>query len=192
MSTHDQSQHLPPYQTFVDQIEILNLPYSGSELHGMMCGYLASGAARDGVVWLSTLFPSLIDESYKPATLAIYQLYAITQKQLKGLGFEFQLFLVDEQDSLERRAHSFSDWCEGFNQGLSMVGIDYNAIEDDDTQEALQHIAEFADLDYESLQISEEDEHALTEVTEYTRMAVLHVHSELRKKSGHSDHETMH
>ncbi len=193
MPNIDDSLHLPDYQIFIDSIAILALPFSGSELHGIMCGYLASGAAREGIAYLRTLIPNLNDASTRPATLAIFEVYTVSQQQIEGLGFEFQLLLVDEQESMERRAQSFSDWCEGFTQGIRMAGVDYNELEDDDTQDALLHITEFSNMDYQALQIEEEDERALTEITEYTRMAVLHIHSDLQtNRPNQDDGETAH
>lgn len=191
-TTHD-SLHLPLYQTFVDSIANLALPFSGSELHGIMCGYLSAGAAREGIAYLGTLIPDLKDPSTRPATLAIFELYAVSQQQIECLGFEFQLLLLDEHESLERRAQSFTDWCEGFTQGIRMANVDYNALEDEDTQDALQHITEFADMDLQSLQVEEEDERALTDIVEYTRMAVLHIHSDLQaNRQNRDDDETAH
>ena len=193
MPTITDSMLLPHYQLFVDSIVSLDLPFSGSELHGIMCGYLSAGAAREGVAYLRTLIVNPNDLATRPATLALFALYAVSQQQIESLGFEFQLLLVDENEPLERRAQSFCDWCEGFTQGIRMAGVDYNELEDDDTQDALQHITEFADMDFQSLQVEEDDERALTEITEYTRMAVLHIHSDLQTSNpDRDDGETTH
>lgn len=193
MPTTNDSLHLPLYQTFVDSIATLALPFSGSELHGIICGFLSAGAAREGISYLGTLIPDLKDPATRPATVAIFELYTVTQQQIESLGFELQLLLIDEQETLERRAQSFSDWCEGFTQGIRMAGVDYNELEDEDTQDALQHITEFADMDFQSLQVEEEDERALTEITEYARMAVLHIHSDLQaNRPERKDGETAH
>lgn len=50
---------------------------------------------------------------------------------------------------------------------------------EEESQDALQHLMEFAELDCETLEVGEEDERALMEVSEYTRMAVLRLHSDL-------------
>ncbi len=195
MSTKPNAQILPLYQTFIDSIAPLAIPFSGSELHGIMCGYLATGAISEGVAYLRTLISDLNDPVTRPATIALFQLFTITQQQIEGLGFEFQLLLVDEQDSLERRALSFSDWCEGFIHGIQMTSVDYNELDDEDTQDALQHITEFSNLDYHELQFEEDNEHALLDITEYTRMAVLHIHSDSQmnpRKPHHSDNKTAH
>lgn len=193
MPTTCDALKLPLYQTFVDSIAVLSLPFSGSELHGIMCGYLSAGAAREGMVYLRTLVANLNDPEMKSAILALFQVYTVSQHQIESFGFELQLLLLDEDEPLERRGQSFSDWCEGFTQGFRMAGVDYHDLEDDDTQDALQHISEFADMDYQSLHLDEESERALAEITEYTRMAVLHIHSDLQaNRTDKDDAETEH
>ncbi len=195
MPTISDPLQLPSYQSFVDTISILELPFSGSELHGIMCGYLSAGAPREGIAYLRTLIANQNDPAMRPATLAIFAVYTVTQQQIEGLGFEFQMMLLDDSEAMERRGQSFCDWCEGYTQGIRMAGVDYNELEDEDTQDALQHITEFADMDYESLHVEEEDddERALIELIEYTRMAVLHIHSDLQaNRPDRDDAETAH
>ncbi len=179
MSSNTTSIELPDYDTFTHTLNVLALPFSSSELHGMICGYLASNATLAGESYLRALIGHKKDDATRAATLALFNLYTITQQQLSHLGFHFQLLLPDENAPLTTRAQAFSEWCEGFTHGLSMAGVDYHQFHDEETQEALQHITEFAQLDYEAIQVSTEDENALMEVYEYARMAVLHIHGDL-------------
>ncbi len=173
--------HLPPYQTFIEGIASLALPISGSELHGVLCGYLCAGATRKGETYLRALMSSKHDDAAKRvAILALFGVYAVSQQQMISFNFDFQLMLPDEQAPLSDRAQAFTQWCEGFTQGMTMAGICDGQLQEDEAKEALQHLAEFAELDYEALQAGEEDERALTEVYEYARMAVLHIHSDLQ------------
>lgn len=171
--------HLPAYQTFSDSISVLDLPISSSELHGMMCGYLCAGASSEGETYLRALTPNKRDESTRAAALAIFEIYSVSQHQLANYNFEFQLLLPDEHEPLISRARAFSEWCEGFTQGMAIAGIGYEQLHEEESQEALRHLLEFAQLEYESLQIDEEDERALMEVSEYTRMAVIRLYGDL-------------
>ena len=171
---------LPEYHTFIDSIAMLALPISGSELHGVMCGYLCAGATNEGEAYLRALITNKNDPDLRRAALALFGVYAISQQQMGSFDFQFQLLLPDENDPLAERAQALSEWCEGFTQGITLAGIDYNQLQEEDAQEALQHLTEFAQLDYHALQIEEEDEHALMEVSEYARMAVLHIHVDLQ------------
>lgn len=193
MSTNSMLIQLPEYQAFVDSIAELELPISASELHGVLCGYLAAGANREGEAYLRAMMLNKNDASALAATLSLFSIYTVSQQQMSNLGFEFQLLLPDEDESLFVRAQAFSEWCEGFTQGITMAGVDYNHLQDEDAQEAIQHLIEFAHLDYQSLKVDDEDERAFMEVCEYARMAVLHIHSDLQASKLERDNsETTH
>ena len=181
---------LPDYYTFIDSIEILSLPISGSELHGVMCGYLCAGATSKGEAYLRALMNNRSDIGLRRAALALFGVYAVSQQQIVSFDFEFQLLLPEDHDSLAARAQAFSEWCEGFTQGITLAGVSYDQLLEDEAQEALEHLTEFAQLDYHTLHINEEDEHALMEVSEYARMAVLRIYGDLHAsqlKNGQSE-----
>lgn len=170
---------MPSYQQLLDAISVLDLSVSGSELHGIMCGFLSTGRLDQGNLYLRSFIAKPVNETERSAMLILFDTYAESQQQVSGLGFEFQLLLPDEDESLFNRAQAFSQWCEGFSQGIRMTGIQLNQLEDETVQDAIQHIQDFANLDYQSLQFGEADEQSLMEITEYARMTVLHVHSEV-------------
>lgn len=194
MSNQNNALHLPAYQTFIDTISVLALPISGSELHGVMCGYLCAGASKEGEAYLRAIMvKNKKDDSTRAAALAMFDVYLISQQQLTNFDFEFQLLLPEEQEPLVARAQAFSEWCEGFTQGMTMAGVSYEQLQEEESQEALQHILEFAQLDYESLDVDEDDEKALVEVSEYARMAVLRIYGDLvedtsRRRSSSTTH----
>lgn len=183
-TTSNTPLRLPSYQEFMDSIATLALPISASELHGVMCGYLCAGAIRDGEAYLRALMANNKDVVMR---VALFGVYAVSQQQMLNFDFEFQLMLPDDDYSLTERAQAFSDWCEGFTQGLHQAGIGYDQLQEEEAQEALQHLVEFAQLDAHSLSVDEEDEKALVEVVEYGRMAVLHIHSDLLRAEGQSE-----
>jgi uncharacterized protein YgfB (UPF0149 family) len=184
MSTPNTSLRLPNYQEFMDSIAILALPISASELHGVMCGYLCAGAISDGEAYLRALMTNKKDVLMR---VALFGVYAVSQQQMLNFDFEFQLLLPDDEEPLVDRARAFSEWCEGFTQGLTLAGVGYEQLQEDEAQEALQHLIEFAQLDYHSLSIDEDDERALMEVVEYARMAALSIHGDLLQANGQSE-----
>ncbi|CEK09181.1 UPF0149 family protein [Legionella hackeliae] len=185
MSIENKAIHLPAYQTFVDTISVLALPISGSELHGIMCGYLCAGATAEGEAYLRALMlKNKKDDANRAAAMAMFDVFLISQQQLANFDFEFQLLLPEDEESLIARAQAFSEWCEGFTQGITMAGISYEQLQEEEAQEALHHMLEFAQLDYESLEVDEEDEKALIEVSEYARMAVLKIYGDLLEEAG--------
>lgn len=192
MAAENHSIQLPAYQAFNDLVSVFALPISTSELHGLMCGYLCAGAITEGEAYLRALMVNnKRDESTRAAALIMFEVYLVSQQQLANFDFEFQLLLPDDHESLANRAQAFSEWCEGFTQALAMVGISHEQLQEEDSHEALQHLSEFAHLDYQSLQIDEDDEIALMEISEYTRMAVLRLYSDLLS-NGDDDASTTH
>lgn len=177
--SHEPLLRLPLYDDFVASIHPLNLDLSASGLHGILCGYLCAGADTQGEDYIRALLHNKKDESSRQALLSLFSMYAISQQQINHFDFSFELLLPDDDEPLLERAKAFSEWCNGFSWGFTAVGIDAEQFEDEDSQNAVQHIHEFAELDYAALDIDEEDERALMDVIEYTRMAVAQLHSEL-------------
>lgn len=171
---------LPSYETFNESISALDLPISGSELHGVMCGYLVGGDQRQGEGYLRALMLKKPEKTIREAARTLFSVYAVTEQQLTNFGFELQLLLPDDNAPLYERARAFSEWCEGFSQGMTVAGVNFTSLKSEEAQEAVQHITEFANLDYEEVDVTEEDERALMEVIEYTRMAILHLYSDIR------------
>lgn len=182
MSASKKSLNLPDYQLANDTLSGLSLPISISELHGVLCGYICAGASSKGEDYLSALMLSKKNEVTRPAVLMLFDIFSISQQQITGFDFEFQLLLPGDDDDLRERAQAFSEWCEGFVQGLTISGIDFDAFDDEEAEESAQHIAEFSQLDYEGLKMSEDDEKALMEVHEYTRLAVLRIYGDLKEQ----------
>ena len=179
MSEENNRLHLPLYDDFVASISGIALTLSGSGLHGMMCGYLCAGADSQGEAYLRALLNNKQNESTRTAALAMFSVYSISQQQIAHFDFEFVMLLPDDNESLIARAQAFSEWCEGFTQGLTMAGVDPGQFYEEEAQEALHHITEFAELDCDTLDVDEEDEKALMEVSEYARLAVLRLHGDL-------------
>lgn len=183
---------LPSYFDFAHAISGLNLPISCSELHGVLCGYLAANGQRQGESYLRALLAKRESGAAREATLALFDVFAISQQQLAQLGFEFELMLPNDDAMLNIRAQAFSEWCEGFTQGLTLTGVDFDKLHSEEAQDAIQHITEFAQLDYEAVRVNEEDEKALLEVIEYTRMAVLTIHADVQAQISSDGQGTTH
>jgi uncharacterized protein len=179
MLTNNTPLDLPMYQQVIDAIAPLNLPISGSELHGILCGYLSANAASKGETYLRALTNHATDTVRRAVAPILFEVYAISQQQVSQSGFDFQLLLPDDSAPLLARAQAFSEWCDGFTQGIRMAGIDYDTLQSDDAQDAIEHLSEFSEMDYDTIDCSEQDERALMEICEYARMAVLHIYSDV-------------
>lgn len=175
---------LPAYQTVTESISGLKLPYSVSELHGLLCGYLVAGKTHQGELMMQSLLTkSIVDEASRAASRMLFDVITVSQQQLAHFEFDFELLLPEDDTSLIDRAHAFTEWCEGFVQGLKVAGITAEQLQEEEVQDALQHISEFAQLDYQALTLGENDERAFMEVSEYTRMAVLQIYADLKSKN---------
>lgn len=186
MSFENYLTQLPDYDEFAECIANLQLPFSASELHGILCGYICAGIPDKAEAYLRALTSGKHNEATKTAQLVLFGVYSLSQQQIDNLDFEFQLLLPGDHASLGDRAQAFTEWCTGFNQGMTVAGISPERLIDEEAQDILHHLQEFAKLDYDALEISEEDEKSLMEVSEYTRMGVLKLRGEIieEKKGG--------
>lgn len=183
---------LPEYHNFADTLEVLSLSVSVSELHGIMCGYLTAGEISQGDAYIRSLLTGHKNSKQKEATLALFNVYTISQHQISTLDLDFQLMLPGVEEDLSLCAEAFSYWCSGFVEGLSLAGVSIQEIEGKDVKDAILHINQFSHLDYESLSINAEDEKALLDVCEYTRMAVLQIYSAIQQQNFGDNIQTSH
>lgn len=186
MSYELNTDNFPSCASFEDRIAVFNVSVSSSALHGIMCGYLCAGAVRKGEHYLRALMiKQEKNTETREAAGALFALYEISKQQLAETDFSFKLLLPDENAGILERAEAFSQWCKGFVQGIQCSEV-HMELSDEDSAEALQHLKEFAELDYEHLDIDEDSEKALVEVSEYARMAVLRISSDLRSHQAES------
>ncbi len=179
MSAYTQEAKFPPYELIQISLAPLNLPLSISELHGLLCGYICAGSKSQAEAYLRTLMASFKQLDAKDASALLFTCFSISQHLIEAFDFSFQLLIPDEDTSLDERARAFSDWCEGFTQGLTLSDVGFDHFHDQEAQHALGHIEEFAQLDHDSLVMDENDEYALLEIQEYTRLAVLRLYGDL-------------
>jgi yecA family protein len=180
MSAENEYLSLSNYDDFVEAITCLKLPLSASALHGMMCGYLCAGTDIQGESYLRALVTNKKDTQSRNALLALFEVFSVSQQQINYFDFNFQMMLPNENASLADRAKAFSEWCDGFTQALTLSNVSIDKLHEEEAQNVLQHMIEFAEIDYEALDIDEEDERALMEVSEYARMAVICLRNDLK------------
>lgn len=174
---------LPAYQTIDQALQSLNISASASEVHGTLCGLLCVGAVDSAEQYMQTLLEGVDPKKAEQSIRTLAALLQIAYQQIETLTFDFHLLLPDDETSLRDRAQALGLWCEGFSEGFLQSGFDMTCLTSQEAKDALFHITEISDLDYESLSISEEDEKAYMELYEYIRMAVLMLHTELTKQS---------
>lgn len=179
--TEEQAIKLPDYIDVEQSLSRARAAVSAGEAHGILCGFICAGKETDGRGWVEPLLGHLDmnDVSAKECRGLLIKLYEVSGHQLKEMAFDFQVLLPDDDDALSARAAVLGDWCQGFMSGLGLAGLDIESAQSEDSKDALYHFSEIAKIDYDNLDISEDDERAYTEVVEYVRMAVLMIYAEL-------------
>lgn len=165
---------LPSHQEVADEAAHLRLATEASELHGSLCGLLASGAAPAREGWWSTLE---LDPAPAPGRDgALDRMYLATCAQLADPEMGFSLLLPDEEQPLEQRAEGLLGWCRGFLGGFGLGAASREQLSDEGS-EALDDLAKIASsrLSYDD---PESDEVALVEIAEFVRVAALLLHGD--------------
>jgi uncharacterized protein YgfB (UPF0149 family) len=183
---------LPSYQSFLDTTIVLDLSLSCSSLHGTICGFLCASEPSEGERYLRSFMVDSKNPEVRSAILALFDIFTISQQQISDSDLSFQLFLPDDHAPITDRIQAFSEWCAGFVEGLAMAGVEIEDLEDEESQEAFNHLKEFSELSPENLESDDEDEKALMEVSEYTRMTVLRLHMDLQAQGNEGKGQQTH
>ncbi|CAH0992870.1 hypothetical protein SIN8267_03007 [Sinobacterium norvegicum] len=162
---------------------------SAAEFHGSVSGMLA-GCIKDKKEpdggW-PNFMAELIDVEYQANSLQQQELVEIGQTIANALTDEslsFGLLLPDEDHDVAIRIESLGHWCQGFLSGFAQSGITDPIIATwpDDAREALHDLAAIAQIG-----LDDEDDPKLEadylEVSEYVRLAALHVFLECAGES---------
>ncbi len=157
---------------------------TAAEAHGLLSGMLCMDVATDCQQWLGDFFgPELADIEGEDRR-RLDRLYQQTRRQLVDFDFTFEPLLPDDDDSLEDRAQALGEWCHGFLQGIGYTGK--NSGWPGGCTEILSDFLEIVRLDPAAA--GEGDESAYTELTEYVRVGVQVIHSELQSQTPPQHH----
>lgn len=150
-------------------------PGSAAEAHGLLSGLLCMDSALDSRQWLQACLDTEPDSLPGASRERLCQLFEQTRRQLVDFDFSFEPLLPKDEDSLEGRAQALGEWCHGFLQGIGYTGKDSGW--PGECTEILRDFYEIVRLDPAAA--GEADEAAYTELTEYVRIGVQVIHSEL-------------
>jgi uncharacterized protein len=154
-----------------------------SEVHGLFTGIICANTKTLPTDALADMgFFSFGEAQLSEAQIKLLALlYEVTKEKITQMEFDFELFLPEDTYSLRDRAEELGHWCEGFMIGFGFAGGKLDADSHKDAIEALEKIGECAQIDYASLEVSEEDEVAFMELIEFIRMAVLVIFCDLHQ-----------
>jgi hypothetical protein len=100
-----------------------------------------------------------------------------TLGEIQGPAMGFEILLPADTVTLGERATALYDWVRGFLFALGLLGVN----EADLTRQAREVLNDFTQLthlDLDALDDAEENEAALTEITEFVRVAAMLLYQE--------------
>lgn len=152
-----------------------------SELHGVICGLLSTGAGGVDGELLGVLAAHAELSGQWPADLA-EQLLALRDLAREGMAEEtmdLTLLLPDDSDELGNRVAALGQWCEGFLVGF---GTGSAGTRDAELPAGLQEaISDLAAVSQVALpdDSGDDEERMLEEIIEHCRVAALTVFTEV-------------
>lgn len=174
------------YQGVQDTLGSLHCDIGASECHGMLCGMLCGPAPFSERSWLEHV--SGQDDLSAWQTDAVRAVFAELLESTRALimadAYEFTLLLPADDAPLTERAAAFAAWCRGFLSGFGLSGIADLKVLGDDARDFLRDVERFCSIALDD-DAGDDDERALTELTEFTRMGVLIVRADAQ--AGASD-----
>ena len=171
---------LPDYDEVNAAMEEAGFESTAAEVHGTICGILASpeGETAD---WLAmVLGTDSIDVEHlpKPVSEQLLGLFQVSRQTLQDEDFSFVLLIpLGDDHSIVDRTEAVAAWCRGFLLGLSAGGLKEFASLPDAVREALEDLLDIAEVVAEDEE-GEQQEQALFEIEEYVRVATQLVYDD--------------
>jgi uncharacterized protein YgfB (UPF0149 family) len=167
------------YRELTQRLTVSELNPSAAEAHGILCAMICAGQTRAEEFWIDEILEGTDDGDLlaRECRKALQDLAARTREEIGGTGFGFAPLLPDESTTLAERALAIYDWSRGFLYGLGISRIDESGLSDQG-REAIGDLASITRLDLDELEESKENEAALTELTEFVRVAAMVVYEE--------------
>lgn len=166
------------------------LQSSPSELHGCLCGLLASGASSQAELGLDALCRTLDLALHGELAEQAMRLYVVTAAALEDEEFDFHPLLPDDAIGIAQRTEALARWCSGFLAGFACdVGRGETSAGDlsPDSGEILTDFAALAEAEVDEEASEEESEASYAELVEYLRFAALNVYMDSRARLGDGD-----
>lgn len=162
---------------------------SPAELHGQLCGYLASGVGLPLDDWLTMVAEFCDIEGWKEdaSRAAIVELYQSTIALFQNGEYALVPCMSDDDAPLSERGTTLSQWAHGFLAGYGLSGHKPNL--SDDAKQVLQDFANISAMqaDMADLEDNNDNEADLTELVEYVRLSAMMLYSEHHSPSDDSN-----
>ena len=163
---------------------------SPSELHGQLCGYLASGVTLPLEDWLTMVVEFCDIEGWKEeaSRAVIIELYTATLTLLQNGEFALVPSISDDDAELCERGVTLSQWAHGFLAGYGLSGQKKHL--SDETKQVLRDFANISGMQAEmrALEDNNDNEADLTELVEYVRLSAMMLYTEHHDINPDVDH----
>ncbi|WP_430010387.1 UPF0149 family protein [Methylophaga lonarensis] len=153
-------------------------PSTQAELQGALCGLLCMNAKANRTDWFRQLF-----EDFHPGEdeiNALTQLFDQTIQALNSPEYDFKLAFPEDSFPLASRLIAMADWCQGLIFGLGASGLTDETDLSADSQEYIVDVIKISQIADVDLSNADEDEANFEELTEYLRMGLFVLYSELQ------------
>jgi len=172
------------YHELDERLAVSELGPSAAEAHGILCAMLCTGEPRAAESWIAELLAGADEADRLTADLStgacrrfLQDLAARTRAGIADPHLGFTPLLPEDSAPLLERAAGLYDWSRGFLYGLGLARVDVNRCSEP-VREVCDNFAAITRLDLQDLDDSEENEQALTELTEFVRVAAMLVYEE--------------
>ena len=170
---------------------------SPSELHGQLCGYLASGVTLPLEDWLAMVVEFCDIEGWKEeaSRAVIVELYTATLTLFQNGEFALVPSISDEDAELCERGVTLSQWAHGFLAGYGLSGQKNDL--SDETKQILRDFANISGMQAEmrALEDNNDNEADLTELVEYVRLSAMMLfteHHDINPDVDHTKQNSLH
>jgi len=181
-------EDMPAWEEAADSLFNAGLTLNPSSLHGALVGLLGAGfnpsTEQHLTATVAALEKSLAVELRGDLVDFVARLSLATLSSIQDADYTFQPLLPPEDDALEDRLMSISDWTGGFLSGFTQ-GITYREAVNEPiaglTADALKDMAAIAQVDSEQME-TEDAERQLEEIIEYLRFAAINIVNEAQSE----------
>lgn len=177
------------WQQLTASLKMAELGATASETHGIVCGLICGGVNLEDGSWYGAFNDLMNDGIALPIDLKkmLQQVFDSSSNEFLAEDYQVKLLLADDDQYLNQRAKSLTEWSESFLAGFA-IGNESGKALSKDVKEALTDLSQIAKLDTE-IEDDDEAEQSLEEIIEYVRVSAMLCFAELgyQPKSAKND-----
>ena len=174
-------EDMPEWDEVADLLFNAGLTLNPSELHGVLVGLMGAGFSPDDRHHLEQTLSSVEKASgvqlQGELVDMVSRLNLATLSAIVDTDYAFRRVLPDDDDPIEQRLRSFSNWVtgfiSGFTEGMTVRKATGSSIQPE-VAEVLKDFAALAQVETDQAE-SEEAERQLEELVDYVRLAAISI-----------------